>query len=416
MVSEWKAVSLEDISQIVGGGTPSKEKTEYWGGEIPWVTPTDVTRGKVRKLEFTENRITKIGLSESSAKLIPSGSILMTTRATIGECVINMIPMATNQGFTNFICNERVYNEYLYYALCRHKIDFERLGSGSTFKEVSKRTIRSFKVMLPPLPEQRKIAAILSSVDEAIEKTEAIIEQTETVKKGLMQQLLTRGIGHIRFKQTEIGEIPEEWEVRLLEQVCERIFVGIATSTTENYATEGVPILRNQNIKEDMLEITELLYITPEFSERNKSKKLVRGDVLTVRTGYPGITCVVPDRFEGCHTFTTLVSRPQKEILNSYFLSRYINSYEGKRFVFGGKAGGAQQNLNVSIMKKLPVPIPPLQEQQQIVDILSSVDHKITKEHSYLTQLQTLKKGLMQVLLTGKVRVKVDEPEEVAVP
>src|SRR5690606_36622052 len=124
-------------------------------------------------------------------------------------------------------------------------------------------------------------------------------------------------------------------------------------------------------------------------------------------------SCVVTKEFEGCHTFTTLISRPYPEVMNSSFLSRYINSETGKRFVQGGKAGGAQQNLNVSTMKRLPVPVPSLGEQEQIVTVLNSIDTKITIEKQKVIHLQNMKKGLIQDLLPGKIRVKVDEQEVV---
>ncbi|MGF7086366.1 type I restriction enzyme S subunit [Kroppenstedtia sanguinis] len=415
-MSEWKAVSLEDISQIVGGGTPSKEKTEYWGGEIPWVTPTDVTRGKVRKLEFTENRITKIGLSESSAKLIPSGSILMTTRATIGECVINMIPMATNQGFTNFICNERVYNEYLYYALCRHKIDFERLGSGSTFKEVSKRTIRSFKVMLPPLPEQRKIAAILSSVDEVIEKTEAIIKQTETVKKGLMQQLLTRGIGHIRFKQTEIGEIPEEWEIKTLGQVTESSAFGPRFPANSYNEKGNYALLRTTDIKDNWeINYSGMPMALLPMDKFNKHV-LQKGDLLVTRSGTCGLVCIFNEYNVPVIPGAFLIRFRLSSTVVPEFVRFTMMTVNSQARIAQMASGGVQKNLSGTNLKKLVLPIPPITEQKRIVKIINSILSKMRYEQQYLTQLQTLKKGLMQVLLTGKVRVKVDEREEVVVP
>ncbi|WP_176542174.1 restriction endonuclease subunit S [Bacillus wiedmannii] len=202
------------------------------------------------------------------------------------------------------------------------------------------------------------------------------------------------------YKLTKVGEIPINWDVQNLEEISEDIFVGIATSTTEHYRQLGVPILRNQNIKEDKLDTKELLYISEEFSEKNKNKKLLAGDVIIVRTGYPGVSCVVPESYEGAQTFTTLVTRPIKTIIHPYFLSRYINSETGKKFVLSGQAGGAQKNLNVSVLKKLVVPVPPINEQVKINEILSSVDDAIGKTEFIIEQTEKVKKGLMQQLLT----------------
>jgi type I restriction enzyme, S subunit len=281
--------------------------------------------------------------------------------------------------------------------------------SGGTRAKLNQGHLKNILIPMPPLQEQINISNVLKSVDCSINKAESVLSQTVKVKRGLIQQLFSQGIGHSKFKQTEIGEIPEEWQLKTMEEICSKIFVGIATSTTNSYTESGIPIIRNQNIHEDFLDTTDLLQITTEFSEKNGSKKLELGDVLTVRTGYPGISCVVPKKLEAAHTFTTLVSRPNQSIIHPYFLSRYINSDQGKKFVVGGKAGGAQQNLNVAILKKLPVPIPDLAEQERIVEILGSVDEKIENEKCRLNKLQILKRGLLQDLLSGKVRVKDNE-------
>ena len=215
MLDGWQDLSLSDLATIVGGGTPSRRQPTYWDGDVPWATPTDVTGLGGRIISETASMITGEGLANSSAALLPPCSLLMTTRATIGACAINQVSMATNQGFQSLVPKQSTCVEFLYYLIQHHKRRLERLAAGSTFQEVSKRSIRGFQVTIPPLPEQRKIAAVLSSVDDAIEKTRAVIDQVQVVKRGLMQELLTLGLPgrHTRFKQTEIGEIPADWGI-----------------------------------------------------------------------------------------------------------------------------------------------------------------------------------------------------------
>ena len=210
---EWKDIPLCELATVIGGGTPSRRQPVYWDGDVPWATPTDVTGLSGRIISETASSITDAGLANSSAALLPPYSLLMTTRATIGACAINRVSMATNQGFQNLVPKQSTCVDFLYYLIQYHKRRLQRLAAGSTFLEVSKRAIHSFRVAAPPLPAQRKIAAILSSLDDAIEKTRAVIDQVQVVKRGLMQDLLTRGLPgrHTRFKQTEVGEIPEEW-------------------------------------------------------------------------------------------------------------------------------------------------------------------------------------------------------------
>ena len=191
---DWTDLPLADIARIVGGGTPSRSQPAYWAGNVHWATPTDITGLRGRTISETASTITEAGLANSSATLLPPNSLLTTTRASIGVCAINQVSMATNQGFQNLVPKHCACVEFLYYLICHNSRGLERLAAGTTFLEVSKRAIRGFRVRIPPLFEQRKIAAILSSVDDAIEQTQSIIDQVRLVKRGLMQELLTRGL------------------------------------------------------------------------------------------------------------------------------------------------------------------------------------------------------------------------------
>lgn len=263
----------------------------------------------------------------------------------------------------------------------------------------------SLEFPLPPLAEQKKIAAILSSVDEAIRANEAVIEQTRRVKEGLLQELLTRGIGHTEFRETEIGPLPVGWDVRPLHQVCSRVGVGIASAATHAYSDKGVPLIRNQNIKPGRLDLSDLLYVTDWYDRENATKRLVAGDVLTIRTGYPGVSAVVPDSLDGAQSFTTLVSRPESDLIDSSFLAAWINSPLGRGFVLRGKAGGAQHNLNSGTLRELRCPLPSLDEQREIMCRLDAVASAEQSQEKAVERLRSLKSGLLQDLLTGKVRV-----------
>ena len=194
---EWEHKELDTISKIVGGGTPDTTKNEYWDGDIPWAVPTDITNLDRNYIENTQRKITKEGLDKSSSKLLPKNSILLTTRATIGYCAICTKPMATNQGFQNVICNSNADNLFILYALRFNKNLLTSLANGTTFAEISKRNVSSVKIAIPPLPEQKQIASILSNVDTQIQKEKLHKSNLERLKKGLMQKLLT---GQIRVK------------------------------------------------------------------------------------------------------------------------------------------------------------------------------------------------------------------------
>jgi len=197
-VNPWVHTRLSELASIRNGGTPSTLRSEFWDGDIPWCTPTDITALQGGKyLRETARKITQMGLENSSAELIPANSIVMTSRATIGECAINDVPLSTNQGFKNFLPYEGVNTEFLYYLLTTKKKDFIRLCGGSTFLEIGKAQLAKFAVYLPTQKsEQAEIAEILSDMDAEIEALEQKLAKARAVKQGMMQQLLT---GQVRL-------------------------------------------------------------------------------------------------------------------------------------------------------------------------------------------------------------------------
>lgn len=291
---------------------------------------------------------------------------------------------------------------------------FALSASGSTRYSLSISAIESVTIPMPAKPEQTKIAEILSTVDRAIEQTEALIAKQERIKTGLMQDLLTRGIdehGNIRsesthkFKDSPLGRIPVEWEVRPSIAICRQIVVGIVIRPVQYYKPDGIPVLRSANVRENCIDPSNLVYMSAKDNEALAKSQLFTGDLVTVRTGYPGTTAVVSAEFNGCNCVDVVISRPEHGKVRSSFLSIWINSDLGKRQVLEGQGGLAQQHFNVGAMKSLLVKLPGLPEQQRIEESLKaqrSVDDHL---HGVLAKCCALKTALMQDLLTGRKRV-----------
>ena len=183
---EWENTVLGDIADIVGGGTPSTNNEEYWSGDVVWLTPSEINQKFIGESKRT---ISELGVQKSSAKKLPIGTILFTSRATIGEVAIAIAEVTTNQGFQSFISNEITFNEFLYYWIVNNKKSFIERASGSTFLEISKSKIQPMEISLPCLEEQTKIANFLSAIDQKIEVVAQQIEQAKIWKKGLLQQM-----------------------------------------------------------------------------------------------------------------------------------------------------------------------------------------------------------------------------------
>ena len=195
---EWRLKQLEELSDIRSGGTPSTADQQYWDGDVLWCTPTDITGlNGFKYLNDTSRKITHLGLKSSSAEIIPANSVVMTSRATIGECAINRVPVSTNQGFKNFVPFDNVDVEFLFYLLLTQKQGFISLCGGSTFLEIGKTQLAIFEVRVPDTKaEQAAISTILSDMDAEIADLEAQLEKSRTIKQGMMQKLLT---GEIRL-------------------------------------------------------------------------------------------------------------------------------------------------------------------------------------------------------------------------
>ena len=197
---DWEVRTLSSIADIRSGGTPSTSNSAFWNGDVPWCTPTDITSLKGRKyLSTTERKISIFGLKDSSAELIPSGSTIMTTRATIGECAINVVPMATNQGFKNLV-PRCVNGEFLYYLMTTQKNRLVQLCAGSTFLEIGKKQLDQLELFIPnDQGEQEAIATTLSKMDSELHALEKRHRKTEALKKAMRQELLT---GRTRLAKT----------------------------------------------------------------------------------------------------------------------------------------------------------------------------------------------------------------------
>lgn len=291
-----------------------------------------------------------------------------------------------------------------YYLSNKKKKDIASLAQGVSVVHLYSSQLKTLKLNLPSLPEQKKIAVFLSGVDKKIEQLSRKKELLEQYKKGVMQKLFSQ---EIRFKpdQTEASDDDNgndfpEWEEKRLGEISERVSVGLATSVTEYYthkSVDSVPIIRNLNIKNGYFDDSDMLYLKPSFSSLHPNKRVRKGDVITVHTGSNvGLTCVVPDKYDMAQTFTTLIVTPKpKRLFNEYLnqlLSSDYGNYQALRLVVGGGKG----NLNTNDFKLYPVALPNYNEQQKIANYLSAIDEKIEKVANQSTQIQTFKKGLLQ--------------------
>lgn len=215
----------------------------------------------------------------------------------------------------------------------------------------------------------------------------------------------------LRFKAVDGSEFPD-WEEKKLSDICEFITVGIANSATHAYRDTGVVMFRNQNIKENHLDTSSLMHIDSEYEKRYEKKRLKAYDLLVVRTGYPGVACLVPPEYEGAQTFTTLIVRLIEDTNVPEYVCQYINSPLGKYYFETTQIGGGQKNIGTGILEEFPINRPSLPEQYKIAKFLSTIDMVIEKQKETVTAWKERKKGVMQKLFSQEVRFKADDGSE----
>jgi type I restriction enzyme, S subunit len=307
--------------------------------------------------------------------------------ATAAQVSFLEIEATANQAVLAIVPSDRLDAQFLFHLLTDSKAKLLFLAQGSGQPNLNKKIVDDLIIHLPSLTEQTQIATILSTIDQAIAQTEAIIAKQQRIKTGLMQDLLTKGIdeaGNIRseatheFKDSAIGRIPVEWEVRSLRQCSHRIIVGLASSTTQAYRNAGIPMIRNQNIRKGFFDDRDILFLDLNFAASFPNKALQEGDVLTVRTGSNvGDTATIPQEYVGSQTFTTLITSTDKKILLPEYFVLFVESQSGQSELNRILVGGGKENLNVGQFINFRLSIPPLGEQKHIAELIGEIQSQI---------------------------------------
>ena len=418
---DWEQVPVRALGAVYAGGTPSRDIPTYWNGTIPWVTPAEITRLESKCLSKTNERITAEGLDSSAAKLLPEGSLLVTTRATIGAVAVSKHPVCTNQGFKNIVPDERSNVDFYYHLFSIIAPELSRLASGSTFPEINQRNFEAIIIPRPSKEEQRRIAEILDTIDEAIQKTEALISKLKAMKQGLLHDLLTRGLdknGKLRdpkvhpgqFKDSPLGRIPEKWELEPLYRLVLSHKAGIFKPMSE-YG-EGSRIVGVSDLFQHEY-ISDQPFRLVRLSKAEKDEYFLnRGDLLYAESSlvFDGIAKTLAVTEEGAGTAFAWHTRKlsvNKYRINYKFLTFALDSSPARSFVRTRATQTALTGIPVEAYLETPVPIPDIDEQHRIVKALDMLSSRINTENQYHDKLKLQKKGLMHDLLTGKVRVKV---------
>ena len=370
---------LGDICSIVSGTTPKSNRPEYWDGDINWVTPAELNDDSDIIYE-SQRKITEQAVQDSSLKPFPAGTVLLSSRAPIGKVAIAGVEMYCNQGFKNLICSNRIYNRYLYHFLKNSTEYLNSLGRGATFKEISKSIVENIEIPLPPLDEQRRIAAVLDKVSGLIAKRREQLDKLDELVKARFMEMFGE-------ENTNITA----------EDAC-AIIVDCPHSTPKYIGEDKIyPAIRTSEIKNGQIDWTSMLYVdVEEYKQRTKRLVPVAGDIVYAREGTYGDCVILPEQYKFCLGQRTMLFRPNYNVCTSEYLHQVLRSDAVKRQADESNAGSTVPHVNVADAKKFTFPLPSLEKQKVFSNfVVLTNKSKLTIQQS-LDKLEVLKKALMQ--------------------
>ncbi|MDP1563851.1 MAG: restriction endonuclease subunit S [Pirellulaceae bacterium] len=439
--NDWETIRLGDECEIITKGTtPNHRGFDYQSSGITYVKIESIGEdGKIvpTKIAYIDETCHR-SLKRSQ---IREGDLLFSIAGALGRRVIadkSLLPANTNQAVAiiRLRHNSKLDLHYLFHYVVGPQIrnHIERINVQSAQANVSLANVNEFVIEAPTSQQQRKIARILTTVDNLIEKTEALIAKYQAIKQGMMHDLFTRGVdehGHLRppyeeapelYKQSELGWIPKEWRVATLADVAESAIDGPFGSNlkTEHYVSEaGVRVIRLQNIDTGHYDDSDRAFISDSHAELLSRHRVIPGDVMIAGMGeetHPvARACLYPaDLPPAINKADCFRVRCKAEQMVNPFLMLSLNAHYLRPWIERFAQGVTRTRINVRNLKTLPLKAPPLAEQRAFSRRMFAVAAPVQKLETEMQKLYLHKTGLMQDLLTGKVRVKVDEAEEVA--
>jgi type I restriction enzyme S subunit len=405
----WKRVKLGDVAKVTSGGTPLRTQSEYWNGDIPWVKTAQIQNGHISKDQVDEY-ITDLGVKESSAKIVPKGTLLMAMYGqgkTRGQVAILDIDATINQACAAFHLKEdEVSTQYLFQYFLFNYENIRNLSNDGGQKNLSAEIIKKIPLDLPPIEEQKKIAATLSVWDSAIEKMEKLIEAKIVQKNSLTCKLIEKS-SEAKFKLENVTIDKSKWERKRLGELLE-FKNGVNVEKDKiGHGTKMISVL-------DILSDKPITYDNIRSSVALTTEELSiysvhYGDVLFQRSSENyedvGTSNVYID--EKCATFSGFVIRGKKiGAYNPFCLNAILRAPSARCQIMRKAAGAQHVNIGQESLANIQIFLPTLLEQKAIAEVLSAIDDELSLLKQQLENYKKQKQGLMQKLLTGEWRVK----------
>jgi type I restriction enzyme S subunit len=389
---------LKDVCRITNGGTPKSGVESLWHGDVAWLTPAEMGKRLTPYIEKTARTISQEGLANSSAKLVPPGSVILSTRAPIGHLAINESPMAFNQGCRGLTPGEKLDVKYLYYFLYFSRDALDGLGTGTTFKELSSSNLANFKIPLPSLNEQRRIVAVLDKAFAGIATATANAQKNLTNARMLFETYL----------ESVMSEARKLGKVLFLREVCtfENGDRGENYPGRESFVPKGIPVINAGHLSPAGIDAAEMNFIARERFNVLRSGKVRLGDILFCLRGSLGKFAVNEIYEEGAIASSLVIIRPKEAILTK-FLAAYLQSGMCKSMISKYKNGTAQPNLGGKSLELFLIPVPSLDAQENLVRKIEGISRSVSSHANNssirLSALSELKQSLLQKAFSGEL-------------
>ena len=408
----WENFKLSELGEVIGGSTPSTKREEYYGGNIAWITPKDLSGYQYRFISKGSRNITEEGLNSCSLKMLPKNSILFTSRAPIGYVAIAENDLCTNQGFKSIIPNENVDYMFMYYLMKYNKEIIEAMGSGTTFKEVSGTVMKNVCVKIPiDKKEQQKISKILSSLDEKIEINRKINENLEEQAKEIFKRWFVdyefpneegqpyKSSGG-EIVESELGLIPKGWEKINLGDICICELGGTPSRKKNEYWNGNIPWINSGSV--NLFRIIKANEMISELGLKKSSTKLLPKKTTVIAITGSTLGQVSLLEIDSCTNQSVVGVIPNKN-LPYEFIYPYIKANIGE--LLSHKTGGAQQHINSQNVKNLKVIVPNKKSLEQYTDLISPIYEMISKNCFEIEYLSSIRDKLLPKLMIGEIDV-----------
>ena len=387
MKKGWKYKKIKDVGEVIGGTTPSTTNPEFWGGDICWISPAEL-HGE-HYLYDSIKKITAKAVSAKSLKELPVGTVILSSRAPIGKIAINKVSMYCNQGFKCVVCGPELYNEFLYWWLYG-KVDYlNSLGTGATFKEISKTVVENIVVPIPPLDEQQRIVSRLDAAFAHIDELKANTEKQLNEARALFQKALTKAM-----------EPKEGWEEKKLEDLCTDI-VDCPHSTPRkvDHPTK-YPCIRTSELKGGKIEWESMQYLDEdEYIVRTARIKPQPNDIVYGREGTYGDAALLPEGYCFSLGQRTMLFRPDVRYVAPKYLHYNVISSHVYKQAKAKNSGCGVGHVNVKDIKVFKIGVPSLSEQQRIVSRLDSLSAHVRELEEVTQKIIAECDALKQALL-----------------